>query len=31
LSVVGIVFRQRREISRLKCGAVKPPQPSAPI
>ena len=36
LSVVGVVFRQRREISRLKREAVKPqqpvfPEPSAPI
>jgi hypothetical protein len=36
LSVVGIIFRQRREISRLKRDTVKPqqpvmPEPSAPI
>ncbi|HSG21789.1 MAG TPA: LapA family protein [Azonexus sp.] len=30
LSVVGIIFRQRREISRLKREAAKPKQPAMP-
>ena len=30
LSVVGVIFRQRREISRLKREAAKPQQPAMP-